>query len=388
MELHHQAPEEETTSLLSHATPAEVTLEANSTLLQPPERMLARLRKRNPVRKMAEAFWQGEKIGQEEVRELLRRAAHSSASRWRERVVATWLLGHLPLNEDQHAEAIRILSNTAEKSHKQDRWRIWGRFCLRSPLMLWGVIIPLGGLEVLINRYIPALQDFWKYLSDWTEILLRPYGNLMEMLVPIVTSPSPFESAFGITLLLILLPAPITLPLSRFIDRKRQNQVRKEAISSLLQRGDMKALAPLLVILKQEKGEVFEAALRAALELLPRLNTTHYGTLRSDVTQNLCYLLEHFEGTIIYSLLEALEKVGDSRALPTVLRLERSLKDPLLRNKLSQLLPILVEREQQEKQSKDLLRSSQEPISKETLLRPASPQAEIEIKDLLRPSDL
>lgn len=346
-----------------------------------------RLRAKNPVKQIAQRYFAG-KVEAGDVELLLFRLENNSANRWRERKLAAWILGAIPLNKSQKDLAAETLSRIVETSHKQDRLRTWGRFCYRSAGYFLSVALLFFLFAEFVRLYAPSLMGFWVFIASLGRTILDPYMHLWDKLIdPMMRNTGFIIKAFVIASLYILIPAPITLPLSLFIDRRNQNRVRATAATSLERLGELDALPALLSALRNSSGECFDAVAIAIKALLPNLTPEHFGTLRADVTPNLCYILENYKGGYTLEVLSAIEKVGDSRAIPTITRLINTTPDSDVRDKAKKILPILEARKELETHSSQLLRASQQPDATHDLLRPAREKQDSDPDTLLRPSD-
>lgn len=403
MNLQH-ASEEPKNSYISPISEEQETVEmlVDLTLPEPlalalPKRIrqaLRKLRKRNPVKQVAESVLQGEALSDAQLSTLLQRLRNASANRWNERMLASWLLGNVPLTDERTREAITTLGATVEKSHKQDKIRVFGRFVWRSAAYMMAMVLLCFGADWLIMNYLTFLKPIWGTLSGWVQLFADPYMNfwnlIFRQLDVVSKSPgnAPIENiSFGFQLVfaLTLIASPVSLPVSLLLDRRRQNRVRKEATTSLTQLGSVEALPCLLASIGSAKGELYQELLDGIATLLPRLTPEDYGRLRSDTVPNLCYLLNNFTGNFLLTVIEALGKIGDSRAVLTVQRLAEGDAPAQVREAARQILPILIARREQENHSQNLLRASKEPAGERELLR-ASQEAVEEPETLLRPS--
>lgn len=381
--------EQETVEMLLDATATEAPPLA---MPQRARRALGLLKKRNPVRQVAEAILQGEPLQEGQFAALLHCLKSASANRWNERLLASWLLGRLPLADYQAREAIIALGDAVEKSHKRDRFRAWGRFCWRSgAYFLLGALI-VTSMDWIIRNLAPFLEPLWDGLGAGLRWVFEPYtkiwDKIMTTLVGNGTQIPPLMQPILFISMCILVPAPVSLPISAALDRKRQNRVRSEAALSLTQLGGVEALPYLLATIGSARGELYQELLDGVATLLPRLTSEDYGRLRSDVVPNLCYLLQNYTGDFLLAILEALGKVGDGRAISAVTRLSEDAESPAhIRDAANRILPLLLERRERENDSQNLLRASKEPVSERELLRPAQPVEETQPETLLRPSD-
>jgi hypothetical protein len=319
------------------------------------------------------------------------------------RTLAAWLLGELSLTEEERREAIQILGKTAETSNTLENILMPFQYAQRSMMLgfiCFGIYIPIFiclFFDKTPEQFAAYNGTFWGNYIDLISVLGEGFDILTSyvdahiggsMVPPMDTEAhTEISRLIALFIVLVVLPSPITLPLSLRIDRKRQRLVRLEAIEALRKRGEVTALPYLLGALKSRDAKIVNAAYQVVLELLPKLTAEHYGYLRSDVGQNLCLLFGARYDLPYLTILDAIEKVGDSRAIPKIQWVLANEPKEEIKRRCQEVLLVLNERKEQEKQSKDLLRASQEPISKETLLRPASTQAEGETDTLLRPID-
>ncbi|MCX6382300.1 MAG: hypothetical protein NT023_22955 [Armatimonadetes bacterium] len=398
MNLQH-ASEEPKNSYISPISEEQETVEmlVDLTLPEPPalaspqriRQALRKLRKRNPVKQVAESVLQGEALSDAQLSTLLQRLRNASANRWNERMLASWLLGNVPLTDERTREAITVLGATVEKSFKQDRLRTWERFVWRSSFYFLLTAAVIMSIDWVIGHYMTFLAGIWSTFDGLARLLLEPYlsvwDKIMTSLMGDGTRIPPLLQPVLLVLVLTLVPAPISLPLSLLLDRRRQNRVRKEATASLTQLGSVEALPYLLASIGGAKGELYQELLDGIATLLPRLTPEDYGRLRSDTVPNLCYLLNNFTGNFLLTVLEAVGKIGDSRAITTVQRLAEGDAPAQVREAARQILPILIARREQENHSQNLLRASKEPVGERELLRP-SQEASEEPETLLRPS--
>ncbi len=400
MNLQH-ASEEPQNNYLSPVSEEQETVEMLVDLTLPetpkltaPQRVrqtLRHLRKRSPVKQAAETVLQGEALSDAQLSTLLRCLGNTSANRWNERMLASWLLGNAPFTDEFTLDAITALGATVEKSHKQDRFRVFGRFVWRSAGYYSFLVLAVTGMDAFIRNYTPFLLEVWDAMGAWLAALAHPYMDLVDSSVKVINDYNPnFSNPIQLVLfvsLLTLIPAPISLPISLLLDRRRQNRVRKEATASLTQLGSVEALPYLLASIGSARGELYQELLDGIATLLPRLTPEDYGRLRSDTVPNLCYLLNNFTGNFLLTVLEAVGKIGDSRAITAVQRLAEGDAPPQIREAANRILPILMARREQESHSRNLLRASKEPISEKELLRPSQAAAETQPETLLRPSD-
>lgn len=353
-------------------------------------RILRRMRPQSPIKKSIDRVLEGEPFDEKQFQRDVNRLQNTSATKWRWRMAASWVLGNARLSEEQALQAVTALGETVEKSHKQDGVGVLARFLLRSSfyfILTMVAIYCIGGLFGLdIHGMINRDNRFpMPYVNLWVEAV-RGLG----------LEPPWYDGAWGVLAYFLLytslISSPISLPLSLLLDKKRQTRVRREATLSLAKLGRVEAVPYLLSAIRGAKGELHTEMLNAIGELLPRLASEHYGRFRSDTVPNLCHLLERCSGDYQLKALQALGAIGDSRAIPAVRRLagvfaeDKSLYASISKTAI-EILPILEAREAQESHSRNLLRASQEPFAEKELLRPSYAVNETESEKLLRPSN-
>ena len=137
-----------------------------------------------------------------------------------------------------------------------------------------------------------------------------------------------------------------------------------------------------------------EPALQACLA---QLTPAHYGELDADVIPNLCHLLERAREQLHHnsasatelalSLLGALDKIGDGRAVAVTRNLINTGWTAPVNQAAKDLLPVLLARQQQETNQRILLRSASVPPEPTyALLRPiTNPADDNQPQTLLRP---
>lgn len=293
------------------------------------------------------------------------RSAHIDT--WREAVVSLWALGRLTPDNPGYAEAEQHLCRLigSDSSMAQIDGKRLGR--------RWRFILSylIGGMSV------------W---SLWAGLSAAPHGGWLVLVAGIVTG-ALFYS-LPLTVLAFLIGAPL--------DRMHLARIRAMAILTLGRRRDTCHLGLILRQYVEERGRVHRAAEVVLLEVLPLLGMPDAAMLPRDFVPNLCIALYRKERQVLdYTareeklevlLLEALSKVGDGRALPTVERIAQAGRTPLLRELAQSLVPILQERRRLEIDSDQLLRGATQPeTAPETLLRPAQNEDVTPPDQLLRP---
>lgn len=172
--------------------------------------------------------------------------------------------------------------------------------------------------------------------------------------------------------------------------------VRIEAAIALQRMRAPESVGPLAKAVMDTNPNVYRAAAYALGETLPALTEEHYGQLGADAVPNMCRILgikglisdAAYEEPFYLALLDALEKVGDGRAVRYVERVRQNGWTAELRSAAERVLPTLLARREKEDDFGMLLRGSTLPLEPaESLLRPASAHAENAPEQLLRPVD-
>lgn len=131
------------------------------------------------------------------------------------------------------------------------------------------------------------------------------------------------------------------------------------------------------------------AVARALPPILAALTPVHYGHLPDAIVPHLCKMLSLPDDALVMRVLEALEKMGDGRAVSAVAPIVTQGRTAAIRTAVQRILPILQERQQRENEQSMLLRASSAPaVSPEELLRPATHSPETKPETLLRASEL
>jgi hypothetical protein len=170
---------------------------------------------------------------------------------------------------------------------------------------------------------------------------------------------------------------------------------RKYSLIQLLSdRDDLRIIGPLCDTLNPYRLDFDPVVIAALKRLLPRLKASDAGLLNPDQRKGLYAALNTYIGKGIQfhlAVLQAIEQVGDSGAIPHVERIAYSeaatVNEKQLREAARECLQSLKARAEQERLSRTLLRLASAPDSPaETLLRPAQGAPEADPNRLLRPA--
>ena len=284
---------------------------------------------------------------------------------WREQTIAAWALGRADLTDEQTAEATELLAFQLDYSGgTRGQW--------------YGDNVGTG----------IAYAVGWSFLSA--------------LFLGIIASAFPTSNPlFGLGVVVGFLSLIIT-PFVPFITIGNliatTNTVRWEAARSL---GSLKRAkgVPSLLRASQNTEFFWSIGIYALNATLPSFTfEQHYGSLGSDVVPNLCRLLnisfdlrtvEAREWQLV--LLDALEKVGDARALPLLTLISQydtsTQGNRSVSKKTAQVLEVLQKRIARETEQATLLRGSEAPILPDTLLRSYEESIETPPEQLLRPTN-
>jgi hypothetical protein len=180
----------------------------------------------------------------------------------------------------------------------------------------------------------------------------------------------------------------VTAPLLRWLQPGR---TQSHAVRLLARYEDVRVLGPLLDVLDSVDRETGEIVERALIHLLPRLRASDASLLSESHYHRLYRALSSHKAELILAILQALEQVGDHRAIPYVQPLADGQGSAAtnwhVHVAAQECLPSLRERAQQEDVASTLLRASDiVPSGPDVLLRPAGGASETNPQQLLRAS--
>jgi hypothetical protein len=305
---------------------------------------LGRLKRGSSVRRFTLQLLQGRSI--ETIQPFISALQIPPRWQWNEREVAAWALGYLRGTEEEMDAATTALLDTLENRRT---FKFWRRAVLR-PFMC---ALPAA----LLGAFI---------VSE------RSYSN-------------PFEVFTMMTFTLGLSLATVVTPASLLYDLNGLGRTRAAAADSLRRIGSPECIGALAEALYDGDRRVRDAAAYALHSILPTLSEKDYGRFGAESMRNLGRTLSHPDSRLAFKVLEVLEKVGTSHAIPFVQNAAERGRTVRLRDAAEHVLQILKERQQREGQKDRLLRSTTAPTdASAVLLRPAREAAEQEISYLLR----
>jgi hypothetical protein len=254
--------------------------------------------------------------------------------------------------------AVHALSSLLRRRLSSDKWgalrRGLGRSFLFSPLVVLG----------LITLYFVVIGNAW-----WWGL----FGLL--------------SFAFSLLTVAAFLSMPFIVPGSMMVDSRGLSQARIVAAASLRRLRRPESVPALAFACHDGNYEVASRSMEALLEILPALTPAHYGALNSDTVPNLCDAMRHWGSPRDMIFLDALEKIGDGRAIPAVEEMLKQAQSKEQNARAEAVLQVLRERDRQAKDPRRLLRPMPQPADSDLLVRPAASDF-AESDRLLRPQSL
>jgi hypothetical protein len=265
----------------------------------------------------------------------------SSPSNWRMRVIVAWMLGRWKIDGEEKDSAAHTLCATMQK-------RKYG--LLETPLSRAAILaMGLSAFAMISARLAHAPQ---------------------------------FAALAGGLALIWGLALFALLPGYRSGDLSNQSAERRVAIAALGRLKVIESIPVLTCAAVDRDMQLNKIADRALKATLPGLTTAHYGHLSADVVPNLCQVLLGFSRADPMVILDALEKIGDGRAIHAVTQLT-DYYGPV-RSRAKEVLSVLETRVREASEPYRLLRPSA-PGEQGTLLRAAGAGAGEAESQLLRP---
>lgn len=327
------------------------------------EALARSLRRSSPVRDFAMNALAG--TPSSNVQPLLDALAESSPRRWKERGVAAWLLGKLPLQPEQSQAAMQHLCEvvgTRQSNTGIHRAKRTGRRTARALS-----VAAIAGLAV----------------TSWVFFMI---GSVHDNVLCHGLLYALFSFCMGVVFYAVLL-TPLVMPVSIACDKRRINRVRAAAATALGRRPYRQCVGVLARAALDKNRQVREAADTALRATLPTLAPEHNGQTSADEVADLCRLMFRVDEPLALQILGALSKVGDSSAISPVGRLTQRGCTHRVRETAAALLPLLYQREEEENASRMLLRaSSATPSGPDVLLRPAHSVTEQSAGEMVRSS--
>lgn len=315
--------------------------------------LIERVRRWSKVREIAEKLLDNPGQPLPSLQPLIQALIRPNRAHWRERQLATWVLGRANLNPEQRTFAAETLTQVLERRLERDTSDKVRRAVFR------GI-----GLSFLLTLFIKS-GDY----SDPAEVILMQS-------------------------LSFLVPLALLWQLVR--EESDSQRIRATAATSLGYLQDPIALDALTAALFETRSlrlssprPLREAAAAALPSVLARLTPEHYGQIRMETMSNLCRALNHPDDTLVIAVLNALGVVGDTQALSFVEKLAkgggRAGKDKRIQAAASEALTRIQARINARNARQELLRaSSPQDTPPEMLLRPAAGSSLTDPLQLLR----
>jgi HEAT repeat protein len=310
--------------------------------------LVARLSIHSPVRRLAEAVLGQTHQALDNIQPLFTTLAHPEGHSWRERLVAAWALGRVPLTPQEQDAAAGMLLDVLGSRPRVRSWRA----------IMQGIVLSYVSAFPFCLLGAMTQDDFITM-----EVIIGTLGALLG----------------GI---------PVALWWGKHQVRNA-NRLRAMAALTLGRLQVPESIGDLAGAAFDRSPQVREAASSALHEVLPILTSAHYGLFGAVSIENLGNVLSHPDALLVSRTLTALKNVGTSHAIPYVERVAAQGRTALLRDKAHDVLAVLRERQHQEEQAQTLMRASiAPPTPSGLLLRPAQGVSESDPQQLLRSSDL
>jgi hypothetical protein len=325
-----------------------------------------RLPRHNAVRQIAFGLLEGRSVDGETRKPLVSALLTPDETRWRERAVAAWAVGQIPLNGPERLEMAGLLGRIVTNRQLGPSDRLVMRAVLRTVL---------SGLTALL---LYSLFDF----SHWGIGVLFPgmVNSGIDLFISIIMI------LFFVGILILSLTMPFS---SFFVDACCNNSVRCHAARSLGRLKDPLSIGVLATAAMFFSDSIGYVSMRELRRILPLLTPEQYGQHDRETVPALCKLLiaHHVHPAIVPSIVEALGKIGDGRAVKPVEKIAKSAAGTPLGEAAERVLPILRERQQRENDPLRLVRAASAPSDfTNHLLRPAQDSGSSEARLLLRSS--
>jgi HEAT repeat protein len=288
-----------------------------------------RLSPHSAVRIAAESLLSGSEMRPDQIEALFSALTRASRVHWRERLVAAWCLGRVPLKElEREAAAGTLLSLLETSTHNGPTivGRIWA---------IYGLLFPLVLMFDINSNPGPVFVTIWTVAAIAASMFAAPVLHAMG------------RDTFT---------------------------VRSAAAMSLGHLRVAEAIGPLARAVNDRDPHVRDAASAALHEALPMLSAEHFGRLSTDAIGAIAALLKHADNLLVFKALDALEKVGTASAISAVDALRNRARMSSLQQRAADVLEVLRERKRLEDQGKTLLRPMTGPEGQSGLVVPSRPE--------------
>jgi hypothetical protein len=246
---------------------------------------------------------------------------------------------------------------TLERQLRLQKWLHIGAGVLFVPLLLFFLVTLWSNLAP--QAMPPLLQAFLRlYPFQTTRTVPRNAPEIEEILGP----PSPDTSAVA-TITTFDMVTPALLTLGCIVLAAMARRQRGKITRILAEKNDVRAIGPLAQALEIGNKHVAIQATEALLRLLPQIQSADASLL--DAQQRACLhrALRGKNTELALAILEAFERIGDTRDLTVVQQLAQSAKDTSVREAAQRILPALQQSVKQQTEAQTLLRGSQRSTS-------------------------
>lgn len=331
------------------AAEAELSMETGADEMKRVYSLLDRLKARSEVRQIAEGLLTRNATRLDSLTPVIRPLIRPNRTRWRERQVATWILGMARLDPHQRQFAVESLVKLMERKLDPDKSEIAIKALWRSAVASLFLALPFQDANFMEGPPFPviAMSLFCCVFPVW--MIAAAYNNL---------------SATA--------------------------RIVSEAARSL---GNLRATEALDVLVAAANNDrrVRQAAMESLPAVLPTLNSTYHGHVRSDTMQGLCRLLITGNETLALAIVNAFASIGDISAIGPVEKLAagegRAGREPRVHHAAQAALPQIQARISRARDPHQLLRGAAMPATPvEQLLRPTREAVPTDPLELLRAS--
>jgi len=278
--------------------------------------LLVQFDRQSPVLHIVESLLYSNSQPPDSIQPLFSALANYQPRYWHERVVSAWALGRMQLNEQEHdAAASMLLGILAEDDSQTMAHSIWVG-------LNWSV---------------------WTVLS----------ASMLMAAVNLIDQEAIFAFVGGTALCASTLTVPIAIHAGR--NRTRRNHIQRAAAAEAL--GRLRSVASLEALadaLFDDSIKVRESAALALRLILPELSSSDYGRFEPSTIHALGRVLDTSDVLLVFTTLEALEKIGTPAGMPYVSRIAKTGQTPMVRELAQRVLTTLEGRKRRQGDAEQL----------------------------------
>ena len=266
--------------------------------------------------------------------------------RWEERAAAAWALGLAYLTPRQAETVSHTLRALLRRKPIVGRGRADQT---ADPTLTW--LSSYGALLLLL--YVALLKTHPALSAGWGGIAIYAFA--------------------GVTI-----GARLWSRALKMAGLRRESRLRSTAATALGRIGCVSSVPLLSRAALDANGDVRRSAEDALLACLDHAAPDHAAQMEADVVPNLCRLLDRARQQLSHdsvkaealalAVLKALERLGDGRAAPAVRNMINTGWTAPVNHAARHLLPLLLERQQQETNQRVLLRGAAMPLEPPNVL--------------------